>query len=77
MPAQPVPLITLIERNSNDIDEIYELIKAVNAHLSDHDARFDSVDARLDSVDARFDSVDARLEVHGTQLTEILAILKR
>ena len=76
MPMPTIPLITMIERNSNDIDEIYDLLKHVDAHLDDHDARFDAVDKRFDEVDKRFDAVDARLDAQGVQLTEILSILR-
>ena len=76
MPIPTIPLITMIERNSNDIDEIYDLLKHVDAHLDDHDARFDAVDKRFDEVDKRFDAVDARLDAQGVQLTEILSILR-
>jgi hypothetical protein len=69
MPTQPVPLITMIERNTNDIDEIYELLKHVDAHLDAHDARFDAMDSRFDAMDSRLDAMDGRL-------FEILSILR-
>ena len=83
------PLGVTVERNSNDIEAIYELLADVNRHLSAHDARFDAVDARFDAVDARFDGVDARfdavdarfdgvdarLDTVDTHLAEILKIL--
>ena len=58
-----------IERNTNDIEAIYDLLTdhgeqltAIQSKLAEHDARFESIDQRFESIDARFESIDARFE---------------
>lgn len=57
-----------IERNTNDIEAIYDILTdhgeqlgAIQAKLVEHDARFEAIDARFEAIDARFDGVDATL----------------
>ena len=37
-------------------------LDTIEAHLAQHDTRFDAVDTRFDAVDARFEAVDARFD---------------
>ena len=37
-------------------------LDTIEAHLAQHDTRFDAVDTRFDAVDTRFDAVDARFD---------------
>ncbi|WP_157517889.1 hypothetical protein [Microbacterium resistens] len=69
MPAAPSNKDLLIERHSNDIDDLYELLAAVDKRLEAHDARFDGIDTRLDGIDTRLDGMTA-------QLSEVIAILR-
>lgn len=68
MPLSPGEVERRIERNTNDIESIYELLsehstqlRAIEQKLTAHDARFDSHDARFDAHDARFDRIDETL----------------
>jgi hypothetical protein len=57
-----------IERNTNDIEAIYDILTdhgeqlgAIQAKLVEHDARFEAIDARFDGVDATLAEILRRL----------------
>jgi chromosome segregation ATPase len=50
-----------LDRVSNDVDAIYELLSDIQGTQREHGTRLESVDTRLANVDARLESVDTRL----------------
>ncbi|UUW87868.1 hypothetical protein [Pimelobacter simplex] len=66
MAASNAELELRIERNTNDIAAIYELLdenkQLITEGLLDVDRRFDQVDQRFDKVDQRLDRMQSTLD---------------
>ncbi|WP_377323087.1 hypothetical protein ACFJIY_00235 [Pimelobacter simplex] len=75
MAASHAELDLRVERNTNDIAAIYEMIdenkRLLVEGLARIDGRLDKVDSRLDKVDSRLDGLDQRLDRMQTTLERI------
>lgn len=68
-----------LDRNENDVLELYTMVRDIQRTVKSHDVRFDGIDGRLDKVDGRLDKVagrldniDQRLSTIDTSLSEVL-----
>jgi hypothetical protein len=68
-----------LDRVSNDVDAIYELLGGIQGGQRDHtlrlerlEGRFDAVDGRLDGIDGRLDGIDGHLANLSGNVEEIL-----
>lgn len=65
MPVSNANLERRIERNTNDIEAIYDI-------LTDHGSQLTDIKDKLEQHDRRFDGIDGRLDgIEGT-LAEVL-----
>ncbi|CAI9415938.1 hypothetical protein [Nocardioides sp. T2.26MG-1] len=70
-------------RHTNRLHELGEDVGALSAKVDSLEGRFDSLEGRFDSLEGRFDSLDAKVgsldtkvETLGSQMSEVLELLR-
>lgn len=61
-----------LDRNENDILELYTMVRDVQRTVKAHDQRFDAIDGRLDAIDGRLGGIDGRLDRLEASMADVV-----